>query len=295
MVKKNKTIQLVNKKAILLIGVILAIFYLILFFKNNRNAPITEKKINVITDKNNYIGCTRTSRLDNLPQYDRALSLIQQRLIVNQERFKYNKRSLFTSFVPNLTNCIKVVEEQSTESNPFEGYFTFNGKDIKSNYFPIIVNSKYVQSDDILIALLLTHEMTHVQQYIDSVNNIKTLSCIDKEVNAFLATRMFYISGLNEEEMNAVSLRIYEAVDNNDTSLSYSLNRPFDGQLLMLEAIQNLYSSPLLSCEPVKNPSANDTSWKKFGSYLECVDSEVPILLKEIIEKDKFYKKECGL
>lgn len=224
------------------------------------------------------------------------ISLIQQRLLVNLKRFKYNNRAIFTYFPPELTNCIKIVEENSTKTEDFEGYFTFNSKDIENNYYPITVNSKYVKADDVLITLLLTHEITHIQQYIDLINNTKTYSCIDGEVDAFMASRQFYISGLNDEEMNAVTLRIYDAVDNNkDTESLQEFNRPFDGQLLMLDTIQNLYSSPLLKCKKIEHPAESEASWNEFGKYLECTDKEVPIQLKKIIENDDYYKKQCNL
>lgn len=265
---------------------------LVLFFRFS-NTKNTESQ-SASTKKPNLISCTRTTRLDNLPQYDRALSLIQQRLIVNLERFKDNNRAIFTYFPPELTNCIKVVEEAPNQLNDFEGYFKFNGKDIKSNYYPIVVNSKYVESDDVLIALLLTHEITHVQQYLDSANNIKTFSCVDGEVAAFLASERFYVSGLNDEENRSVRNRIDEALDNNKTGWSLKYPNSFDGQLLMLDAIQNLYSSPDSKCK-VDYKGSSESFFKELGPHTECVDAEVLVLLKKIIEEDDHYKKQCSL
>lgn len=282
---------------IIIVAILLLLFFLysVVNKENNINSTVNPK-INVKKENNNLIGCTRKSRLDNLPQYDRALSLIQQRLIVNLKRFKYNNRAIFTYFPPELTNCIKVIEETPDKSNNFEGYFKFNGNDIKHDYYPIIVNSKYVESDDALIALLLTHEMTHVQQYIDSVNKIKTFSCIDGEVNAFLAEERFYISGLNDEENRSVLTRINEALDNKETGFSLEYPNPFDSQLLMLNTIQNLFSSPLSKCEKPEFPGyISEAYWEELGHHTECIDAEVPVLLKNIIENDDYYKKQCGL
>lgn len=272
---------------LLALSLVLVIYFRFSKIPNTESQPVNK-------EKPNSISCTRTTRLDNLPQYDRALSLIQQRLVVNLRKFKYNNRAIFTSFPPELTNCIKVVEEESTQLNDFEGYFKFNGSDIKSDYYPIVVNSKYVESDDVLIALLLTHEITHVQQYLDSINNIKSFSCVDGEVEAFLASRRFYITGLNDEENRSVRNRIDEALDNNKTGWSLKYPNPFDGQLIMLDVIQNLYSSPDSKCN-IDYKGSSESFFKELGPQLECVDAEVPVLLKKIIEEDDYYKKQCDL
>lgn len=70
--------------------------------------------------------------------------------------------------------------------------------------------------------------------------------------------------------MNVISLRINEAINNNEISLLQKFDQLFDGQLLMLNTIQNLFNSPLLNCEKINNPAADEESWDKFGKYLEC-------------------------
>lgn len=162
-------------------------------------------------------GCTRTTRLENPPQYDRALSLIQQRIDDNEkwcdkycETEDYEKKLRFHAFPANLTNCIKIVEEDI--DGGAEGYFTFHSEDIKPNYFPITINKSYNFADDTLTALLITHEMTHVQQYLDSLKGNDTLSCRDKEVEAFISQIDFYTK-LSNEEISSVVLKMNEEKD----------------------------------------------------------------------------------
>lgn len=281
----------INKKSRspLIIGVLILVvlvFYVLSIVKT-RNNEVGRNTGSELTneDKPKSVSCTRTTRLDNAPQYDRALSFIQQRINENLDRFIYNPMHLFKYFPPQLVNCIKIIEETPNGSNDFEGYFTFNGKDIKTDYYPIVVNSKYVQSDDVLIAMLLTHEMTHVQQYIDSVNNKTALACVDSEVQAFLSTYRFFISGLNSKEGLLIWGRIDEAVENSKRNGSLDVNRPFDGQLLMLHAIIDM---------------RNNTTCKLEGKladqvYYDCVDAQVLPRFKQLIEKDDYYKKQCGL
>lgn len=201
------------KKLILLstifVLIVIVVLATILFrYKINIQTSSTSLPEHTITD-----GCTRTTRLNNEPQYDRALSLIQQRIDDNEkwcdkncESSKYEKSLRFNHFPANLTNCIQIVEE---DIDGAEGYFTFHSEDIKSNYLPITIDDSYNFSDDTLTALLITHEMTHVQQYFDSLKGNDLLSCRDKEVEAFISQIDFYTK-LSNEEISSVVLKMNE-------------------------------------------------------------------------------------
>lgn len=159
-------------------------------------------------------GCTRNTRLENAPQYDRALSLIQQRIDDNEkwcdkycETEDYEMKLRFHHFPASLTNCIKIIEEKIDGGT--EGYFTFHSENIKPNFFPITIDKSYKFADDTLTALLITHEMTHVQQYLDSLKGNDLLSCRDKEVEAFISQIDFY-PNLSNEEINSVRLKMNE-------------------------------------------------------------------------------------
>jgi hypothetical protein len=170
----------------------------------------------VVNDTYNQT-CTRTARLPNEPQYDRALSIIHQRVKEDIEWWEIygdknsSDKKGFRVFPAQLTNCIKVIEKDISDTGA-EGYFTFDSKSIKPNYFPMIIDKSYFFMDDIVIALLLTHEMTHVQQYIDSINGKSKLSCVDKEVEAFMAQLDFYVI-LNMGEESSIYNRIHGEED----------------------------------------------------------------------------------
>ncbi len=195
----------------LLLALVISAVVSVYFFKSKPHATIQPTSApaveQVIAD-----GCTRTTRLENDPQYDRALSLIHQRIDDNEkwcdkycESSKYEKSLRFHHFPANLTNCIKVVEEDI--DGGAEGYFTFHSEDIKPNYFPITIDESYNYADDTLTALLVTHEMTHVQQYLDSLKGNDTLSCRDKEVEAFISQIELYTK-LSNEEISSVVLKM---------------------------------------------------------------------------------------
>lgn len=216
------------------------------------------------------VGCTRTTRLENQPQYDRALSLINQRVQGNLDFWnKYgknekDKEEIFKFFPANLTNCIKINEAKL--NNDAEGYFILNSKDIKPDYYPVTVDTSYMFTDDVLTALLLTHEITHVQQYIDSVNGKTKLSCLDDEVSAFMSQLDFYLT-LNTEENKAVWLRMQEK-DN------------LNPQIQMIKSMIQINQS--------RDPSLCDFLDKK------CRDEYLNTNLKKNLSEDEHYKSQCS-
>lgn len=211
MKKKSNKMRLVLPSIFVLLAISIAGAY---FLFKQKNLQLSEPTPSPIVELDVKDGCTRTTRLENEPQYDRALSLIQQRIEDNEkwcdkycESSDYEKKLRFHHFPANLTNCIKIIEENI--DGGAEGYFTFHSEDIKPNYFPITIDSSYNFSDDTLTALLITHEMTHVQQYLDTLNGTDNLSCRDKEVEAFVSQIDFYTK-LSNEEINSVVLKMRE-------------------------------------------------------------------------------------
>lgn len=275
------------KNTYLVVGLIIFITSGIYIF--TRNDSFTNSNIPKIslTPISNITKCTRNTRQDNAPQYDRALSLIQQRLKENQDgRFKNNSMHLFDYFPSNLVNCIKIVEETPTKSTDFEGYFILNNKDIKNNYFPIVVNSKYVHEDDVLSTLLLVHEITHVQQYIDTINDKRTNSCIDNEVEAFFATYRFFISVLNSKEVLLVFDRIDRVINEYQNPSLNKSDDIFDKELSMLSNIVILR----------RNAPCGEATFENLDqSYYDCVDAYTLSQLRKNIENDEYYKSQCGL
>ncbi len=227
---------------------------------DNKSLPIT-------TDgSQKTIGCVRTTRLENAPQYDRALSLIRQRVDENNKWWnKYGEKEdgRFKYFPPELVNCIKISEEDIKDAPEVEGYFIFNSEDIKTDYYPITVSSDYRYADDIVTAILLSHEMTHVQQYIKSVNEKDSLSCIDKEIEAFRAQLDFYVL-LNNEENSSVYHRIQS-------------DKNLHPELQMLDAMMTI----------------NRDSNCKFDK--SCTDANLLSKLRAMLIDDSYYKKQCKL
>jgi len=262
--------QKINWIVLALAGVIVALLFIIAYptiIKKNINSnPNIDFKSISITEVPKTVSCTRTTRLENEPQYDRALSLIQQRVDENNKWWdKYGEKidNRFRYFSSELVNCIKITEESIKESTGIEGYFTFNSKDIKKDYYPITVSSDYHFADDVETALLLSHEMTHVQQYIDTLNGKNALSCIDSEINAFTSQLDFYPI-LNSEEGSSIYYRIQ-----NDENLH--------SQLQILNAMMTI----------------NRNSDCRFDK--DCLDKNLTSKLRKMLIDDSYYQKQCGI
>jgi hypothetical protein len=204
----------------LLIFLIIIVAYFI-FYKDSNQVNIQSKNREVTqnedeTENTKRLVCDRTTRLENDENVDRALSLIYERLTY----FDTGKKI----FPHQLINCIKVEVKNIKNETGAEGYFDENSEDIKSNYFPIVIDGRgSFLVDDLSIALLLVHEITHVQQYIDrynitvnptnsemfnkAVSEVSKSRCLDYEVFAFKNQLMFALI-LNKEEGKSLDYRM---------------------------------------------------------------------------------------
>jgi len=195
--RRRKTVLLI---IILLVLVAFSSFLVSKNFKKNNQATTTIEKFNPV--------CTRIERWENKPQYDRALSLIQQRI---QESIELDKGTdgdtAFTNFPPDLVNCIFIKEEDIDDKSGIEGYFALDNNEIKNNYFPITVDKDYKEADDIVTALLIAHEMAHVQQFLVGTPMTPRNECLRAEADAFVTQWMLF-GTLSLEEMGSVNARI---------------------------------------------------------------------------------------
>lgn len=263
----NQTMRRKLKINSIVMVILLILLTIGIFINFNNYSPYKNKLVSLlgsttettkITEESKMVTCTRATRLENQPQYDRALSLINQRL-------SSTKLSTYKQFPAGLTNCIEIIEEITDKSSNIEGYFYLNSEDIKSNYYPIVVNVRYQEADDVVIALLLIHEINHVQQYMDIQNGKTSLSCVETEIESFLAQRDFW-AYLNTEEAQSLLSR-----NKSDDSLH--------------PQIKTLFS--MLGTHP-------ESGCKDFWDF-KCYDDHVHNELEQIIISDSYYRKQCNL
>lgn len=271
---KNKFI-----KFFLIFLSIVIIFVLFIYYKNS------ETSIQLITkntnqneenkDKKEELICDRTTRLENQPQYDRALSLIYERLT------KYGTDERL--FPPQLINCIKVEEKNIKNDTGAEGYFNGSNDEIKSNYFPIVIDSwGSFDNDDLSTALLLVHEITHVQQYIDNYNlsvhekGSPTIlsallyetksSCLDKEVSAF-KKQLIFTTKLKNEELKSIYSRI-------------AMNEELNSQLTTLKTLKDSFENFNHDCEQYD---------------FNCIESRINFHIYKLLRDSGLYDEQCGV
>lgn len=279
----RKTIFVKQKFLILTsIIVILIVFVLGRSFIGKINTRINDESKDKTTSAKNEptieVGCTRNARLENEPKFDRALSLVHEKVRQGEEH-----RSVWTSynyFPAQLTNCIKVETKNVEAETRAEGYFDPNSNEIKPNYFPIYIDyASYNWADDLTTALLLTHEITHVQQYINYssidpeykykplLDPKNTATCFNNEVAAFYAQLLFF-NQLNEEEKKSLNLRIQ-----NDKELH--------PQLKMLQTLQKSLNAQIIDDCDVYNH--------------ECIMRKINWKILTILEESGAYDEQCSL
>jgi len=266
-------------RTIVTVALLVASAFGIYLFTNNSQLKFEKKdnKISLTTtdETTKVVGCTRTTRLENKPVYDRALSLIQEKYSTWEKGGESNKGT-FYFFPSQLVNCIKVVEGNVRDTTEAEGYFIFNDTEIKDNYFPITVDKDYSEADDIVNSLLLVHEITHVRQYLDSLNNKQQLSCLDSEVEAFDAGYNFYRWQFGETG-KSINLRI-----------QYDLE--LNPQLQIIKTISDYFlSSKFVSLtELCKGESPSDTCSDRITANRRQK-------IKAVVSQDGYYMKQCKL
>lgn len=239
--------------------------------KTSTTQTNNEKIIN--NKEDTHLSCTRTTRLENKPVYDRALSFIGEKYSGWDKEYLTGTNS-WSSFPSQLVNCIKIEEKNVKNTTGEEGYFIFNDEKIKDNYFPITVDEEYKYNDEAVNALILVHEITHVQQYIDSFNGKPEISCIEKEVEAFYAQWNFYRFQYPEIR-KSMDLRIQ-----NDNELN--------PQLQIIRSIQDLLTHNINSLDKCFNGKDELDSGK-------CAENVQKSLIKGILFEDEYYIKQCKL
>lgn len=256
-----------------LLLMLVAIIGISRYFSYQKTSSLQETAKSDVVKKDSIakeVLCTRESRLENRPSYDRALSLIAEKYDLWEKSGEGFGSYYF--FPSNLVNCIQANEGEVRNTSGAEGFFKFNDDQIKDNYFPITIDRDYSYNDDILNALLLVHEITHVQQYLDTVNGKPSLSCIEKESEAFFAQFQFY-SIQFPEVRKSMDLRI-----ENDKNLH--------PQLAMIQNIKNTMSLNGVRAKCLNNKDNEDKN---------CIENYRKNEIKQMLMKDDFYLKQCGL
>lgn len=158
--------------------------------------------------------CKRTDPYDMPEEFKRSLSLLKQRNEVDSTN-KTAQQKEFESRTGEYLNCLKIEYDDLSKYGGAEGVFLFDDTS-KPDELKIYVDTSYKSYDDLLTAILLSHEVFHVNQYLKNLLGIESLSCVDEEVYAFQFQYYFIKYGLNEEEKSSLVSRIEANPDKNN-------------------------------------------------------------------------------
>lgn len=210
--------------------------------------------------------CQRSSQYPIKSEFNRALDLISQRLDIENNYNSYQGNAF------NFRNCIDI--QYSSENTYYGTEGLFLAEDPTLQKLTITVNPAYENFDDLSIATLLMHELTHAGQYIYEISNDKKNDCFKREAEAF-TSQAILLSSLNPEEMRSINSRLQENIDAN----------PSFG---ILVSVQEMVNEAARACEVLR--AANNLSQ---AQYNECVWTGTQNKLEVEVKNDPFYQQQC--
>lgn len=144
--------------------------------------------------------CERIEKYTIPQEFDRALSLIVQRLKQSNDAVSNKNAERFNA----IRNCLDIQYAPSDEDiSGAEGVFSFS-ENSTNDRLQIFVSPRYEVKDDLLTAILLSHEIAHA--FIFATGSSNTISCYENEALAF-QTEMRFLGTLNDEEVASITYR----------------------------------------------------------------------------------------
>lgn len=155
-------------------------------------------------DLDDNLYCGRFEKYSMPEEFNRAVSLIIQRMIQSGNNTAKS--------ITNIHNCLDIQYAQSDEEmHGAEGVFMFSTNSTPDR-LQIFVSPRYQAKDDLLTAVLLSHEFAHALVFAGEFTNQLPLnlrvSCYENEASAFIS-QMQFLTTLNEEEKLSIISRSY--------------------------------------------------------------------------------------
>lgn len=222
----------------------------------------------------NFLGCTQKQQYSTVPEFNQALNrIVQTKNHVKAEFFvEINGRlqGVDTSkYWQAIADCVDIQYEDLETSFPnAEGLVYFNKQEANKSYLPIYVSRELKKTDELMLSILLVHEMQHA---IDYVNELES-SCYDNEINALSITWEF-IYFLNEADQKTILDELY-----------LHTNNP---QLALLQSTASDYQKTKQTCNIDKK--TRDETEKSF-----CTINRMRDNLENTVKKNSFYQKWCA-
>lgn len=185
----------------------------------------------------NVIYCSRFEKYSMPDEFDRAIGLIIQRM--KQSGYAFGDET--AKNINDIRNCLDIQYAQSDDDmQGAEGLFMFY-ENSTPDRLQIFVSPRYQIKDDLLTAILLSHEITHAYLFATGLN--KNISCYENEARAF-ASQMQFLGTINNEELASITYRYnyrssQEAISVVDLIVALGTTSGNDGYQKALNYVKN--------------------------------------------------------
>jgi hypothetical protein len=220
---------------------------------------------NCVNCNSSTASCTKSTPYPRAPEFERAISLIEQR---------WQQRGGSFYVQPGIKNCLDI-QYKDLSGLDTEGYFVFDPSSTV-NDLKIYVDNSYQNNDDLLTAVLLAHEIQHANQFFQFKTYGQQQSCFDQEVDAFTQETTF-IDTLNDQEKNSILAR---------------LNSRSEGMLVQTVRLFQVISDSELTCGSLYVPSSALGSIN--AGYTTCVQTDLKAKIAKLVTSDPGYQQQCA-
>ena len=186
--------------------------------------------------------CKKPNKKIN-PKFNRSINLIKQRL----EAAGHN-----SNFINNLDGCIDIQYSDlnyKIVGDKIEGKFKTTPANSINNFdediVKISIDNSYQDKDELLLAFVLIHELTHAKQYFNFKKDWILKNCLNREAESF-NMEITLFSALNSDEQKFLLAEIRNA-KNSDSNLN-SLKKLLDISLKSLTSCQKMNDEEMLKC-----------------------------------------------
>lgn len=172
---------------------------------SERTVNTLKKKYEYITGKwyhelEDTLYCERQKPYAIPQEFERGFSLIIQRLGQSNDPVAHKNAQRFSG----IKNCLDIQYANSDdEMSGAEGVFMFS-KDSSPEKLQVFVSPRYQAKDDLLTAILLSHEISHA--LIFALGSQDSVPCYKNESIAY-REQMRFLSTLNQEEIASITYR----------------------------------------------------------------------------------------
>lgn len=265
------------------IAVILIIFFLLLaitsILVSNNNILSREKSPENPSSiqEESKTGCTRTEPYPMPDEFVRALSIINQRaytMVSNPlpNQSPVSKKGNFFYGLTGFENCINVQYSSSPLPDATEAFFK---QDVSTpNNLQIVVDNSYKNFDDLTIAILLAHELTHTEQFLDTVYSGYEINCYTAEAEAFLKQYQL-IQFFNEGEKRLIFSTMQD-------------NASINPVIAITLSIKNFEPQAVKECTSLKTKNGLSET-----DYEACFWGQVKGQIIKLIKSNSTYVQQC--